>query len=138
VDVNSIRSRRMRPDSWSTSYLLRSPLGISTSTSNSSTCFLRGSRAARRRRRPAALTAIVNGRVPSGAQCPAQWPGPCTRWGTHRGERGDAVARDGARNGTSSGRDERRGVAGTLVLVLVLALVAGGVLSWRNGWLDRW
>src|SRR4051794_39981288 len=25
----------MRPDSWSTSYLLRSPFGISTSTSNS-------------------------------------------------------------------------------------------------------
>src|SRR3954453_22728239 len=27
----------MRPDSWSTSYLLRLPFGISTSTSNSST-----------------------------------------------------------------------------------------------------
>ena len=32
-----MRSRRIRPVSWSTSYLLRSPLGISTSTSNSST-----------------------------------------------------------------------------------------------------
>ena len=30
-----MRSRRMRPDSWSTSYLLRCPLGISTRTSNS-------------------------------------------------------------------------------------------------------
>src|SRR5689334_21117332 len=32
-----MRSRRIRPVSWSTSYLLRSPLGISTRTSNSST-----------------------------------------------------------------------------------------------------
>src|SRR5688500_9649392 len=32
-----MRSRRMRPVSWSTSYLLRSPLGISTSTSKFST-----------------------------------------------------------------------------------------------------
>ena len=39
--MNKVRSRRIRPLSWSTSYLLRSPLGISTSTSNSSTCILR-------------------------------------------------------------------------------------------------
>src|SRR4029450_10658942 len=30
--LNSIRSRRMRPVSWSSSYLFRDPLGISTTT----------------------------------------------------------------------------------------------------------
>ncbi len=35
MEVNSIRSSRMRPVSWSTSYLLRCPLGISMVTSNS-------------------------------------------------------------------------------------------------------
>src|SRR3990170_3330530 len=37
VEVKRKRSRRIRPVSWSTSYLLRLPLGISTSTSNSNT-----------------------------------------------------------------------------------------------------
>jgi hypothetical protein len=35
VAVNSIRSRKIRPVTWSISYLLRVPLGISIVTSNS-------------------------------------------------------------------------------------------------------
>ena len=35
VAVNRVRSSRSRPDSWSISYLFRSPLGISIRTSNS-------------------------------------------------------------------------------------------------------
>ena len=43
--MNRVRSSRMRPDSWSTSYLLRSPFGISTSTSNSTDSTFRQTRA---------------------------------------------------------------------------------------------
>src|SRR6478672_4791737 len=107
----------MRPLSWSTSYLLREPLGISTSTSNSST---------------SSSANVIGpwGRVSVWAPRtgPDQSPAQCAQT---RSRKGAGVGR----------RDARHGVDPWLRwlpvgLVLVLLLAAGA--SWRFDLGQRW
>src|SRR6478736_6078338 len=119
-----MRSRRRRPLSWSTSYLLRSPLGISTSTSNSSTS-----------------SSTLSG-TPSGRSAA---PGPARRMGTGAVSRTMAPMRE-ARGSKRVGRDLRHpgrrsrvgAVLHWLPVVLVLALLAAGVGAYRYEWGQRY
>src|SRR5688500_14468738 len=123
-----MRSRRIRPVWWSTSYLLRSPLGISTSTSNVST---------------SSSTVHIVGRHGCRALC-------CVRPRARRVGLG-AVSRTMApmreargskkvgRDLRHSGRRSRRWSAWHwLPTVLVLALLAAGVGAYRFEWGQRY
>src|SRR5690242_15347426 len=117
----------MRPLSWSTSYLLRLPLGISTSTSNSSTMLLQ-IRQPRVSRGPRALAGSVSRRMEPRAQPRARPtrldpPGP-----------GGTVARTSRR----SRRRTRRRLWPWVTLVVVLALVGAGGAAYRSGVADDW
>src|SRR6478735_8011288 len=123
-----MRSRRIRPVAWSTSYLLRSPLGISTSTSklctSSSTCRSAGRHAGpplccfRPRARRVGLGAVSRTMAPM------------------RDARGSKrVGRDRRH---SVPRARRWPVSQWLPMVLVVALLAAGVGAYRFEWGQRY